>query len=76
VRTLRRQAFVAKTFVDRGLAHVCVPHVKLRATEAVKAAAERERERGVFEERLLSKEAGEAFKAFAEKRPPDFRKVG
>jgi hypothetical protein len=30
----------------------------------------------VFEERLLSKEAGEAFKAFTEKRPPDFRKVG
>jgi len=90
----------AKTCVEWGLAHVCVPRAKLRETalalakkladkplgslcatkrlmretEAVKAAAERER--GVFEERLLSKEAGEAFKAFAEKRPPDFRKVG
>ena len=46
----------------------------MREPEQIKAAAERER--GVFEERLLSKEAGEAFKAFAEKRPPDFRKVG
>ena len=32
--------------------------------------------RGIFEERLLSMEAGEAFKAFAEKRQPNFRAVG
>ena len=90
----------AKTCVEWGLAHVCVPRGKLRKTaqalakkladkplgslcatkrlmrepDAVKAAAERER--GIFEERLLSKEAGEAFKAFAEKRPPNFRAAG
>lgn len=90
----------AKTCVEWGLAHVCVPRADLRKTalalakklsdkplgslcatkrlmrdqEAIAAAAVRER--GTFEDRLLSKEAGEAFKAFAEKRQPDFRKVG
>jgi enoyl-CoA hydratase/carnithine racemase len=90
----------ARTCVEWGLAHVCVPRDKLRETvqgiartladkplgslcatkrlmrepEMVKAAGDRER--GVFEERLLSKEAGEAFKAFAEKRKPNYRAVG
>ena len=82
----------AKTCVEWGLAHVCVPRAKLRETalalakkladkplgslcatkrlmretEAVKAASERER--GVFEQRLLSKEAGEHLDALKQRR--------
>ncbi|HEV2160551.1 hypothetical protein [Bradyrhizobium sp.] len=35
-----------------------------------------ERELTMFSERLLSAEAKEAFQAFAERRKPDFSKVG
>ena len=65
---------LAKTLADKPLGSLCATKRLMRQPELVKAAGERER--GVFEERLLSKEAGEAFKAFAEKRKPNFRAVG
>lgn len=46
----------------------------MRDGEAIVAAMAREG--ALFGERLKSPEAAEAFRAFAERRPPDFRKLG
>lgn len=46
----------------------------MRDGEAIQAAMAREG--ALFGERLKSPEAAEAFRAFAERRPPDFRKLG
>lgn len=46
----------------------------MRDGEAIQAAMTREG--ALFAERLKSPEAAEAFRAFAERRPPDFRKLG
>ena len=43
--------------------------------DPVRISAQMAREGEIFQERLMSAEAREAFAAFAERRPPDFSKI-
>jgi enoyl-CoA hydratase/carnithine racemase len=62
----------AKALASRPPAALQAAKQLMRDATAIKAVMDRERE--VFGERLKSAEAAEAFRAFSERRPPDFSK--
>ncbi len=62
----------AKALASRAPAALQAAKQLMRDAAAIKAVMDRERE--VFGERLKSAEAAEAFRAFSERRPPDFSK--
>lgn len=63
----------AKTLAAKPLGALQATKRLMRDAAAISAHMKRESE--IFGARLLTAEAAEAFKAFAEKRPPDFTKV-
>jgi enoyl-CoA hydratase/carnithine racemase len=50
-------------------------HTKALMRDVDAIRAQMDRESAIFQERLKSAEAREAFTAFAERRPPDFSKI-
>lgn len=68
-----RALAAAEALAARPLESLCATKRLMRDAEAINAVMLREG--AVFQERLKSAEAGEAFRAFAERRSPDFRKL-
>lgn len=69
-----RALAIARELATRPLGALRATKQLMRDASAIRAVMEREGEE--FKKRLKSPEAMEAFRAFAEKRPPDFSKVG
>ena len=63
-----------ETLTKRPMGAVTTTKVLMR--EADRLAARMDEEGGLFAQRLKTAEAAEAFQAFAERRPPDFSKIG
>jgi enoyl-CoA hydratase/carnithine racemase len=69
-----RALAAAEALASRPLESVIATKKLMRDAEAITGVMAREG--ALFSERLKSPEAAEAFRAFAERRPPDFRKLG
>jgi len=69
-----RALAAAEALALRPLESVVATKKLMRDSEAISGVMAREG--ALFSERLKSPEAAEAFRAFAERRPPDFRKLG
>jgi len=68
-----RARAAAETLAKRPLGALAHTKALMRGTDAIRA--QMDREGAIFQERLKSAEAREAFAAFAERRQPDFSKV-
>jgi enoyl-CoA hydratase/carnithine racemase len=73
-RVLPAAREAARTLATRPLGAVVAAKKLMRAKKTI--LAQMDEESAVFAERLRTAEAREAFSAFAERRPPDFSKVG